>query len=103
MGAAEPLRSAGLIVLQVIVSFIAHGMVVMQTFSIDGCGDRCDFTLVTVASRGALVMSVVAALVSAVIVVARGFRPSWWAPVGGMALVVVTTVIAMYAIRVATQ
>lgn len=103
MGAAEPLRSAGLIVLQVIVSFVAYGVVVMQTFSIDGCGDRCDFTLVTVASRGALVVSVVAALVSAVIVVARGFRPSWWAPVGGMALVAATTVIALYAIRVATH
>lgn len=103
MGAAEPLRSAGLIVLQVIVSFVAYGVVVMQTFSIDGCGDRCDFTLVTVASRGELIVSLVAAALSVVIVVARGIRPSWWAPVGGMALVVVTTVIAMYAIRVATQ
>lgn len=103
MGAAEPLRSAGLIVLQVIVSFIAYGMVVMQTLSIDGCGDRCDFTLVTGASRGALVVSVVAALVSVVIVLARGIRPSWWAPVGGIALVVVTTGIALSAIHIATQ
>lgn len=103
MGAAEPLRSAGLIVLQVIVSFIAYGMVVMQTLSIDGCGYRCDFTLVTVASRAALVVSVVAALVSVVIVVARGIRPSWWAPVGGIALVVVTTGIALSAIHIATQ
>lgn len=103
MGAAEPLRSAGLIVLQVIVSLIAYGMVVMQTLSIDGCGYRCDFTLVTVASRAALVVSVVAALVSVVIVVARGIRPSWWAPVGGIALVVVTTGIALSAIHIATQ
>lgn len=82
---------------------IAYGMVVMQTLSIDGCGYRCDFTLVTVASRAALVVSVVAALVSVVIVVARGIRPSWWAPVGGIALVVVTTGIALSAIHIATQ
>lgn len=102
MGAAEPLRSAGLLLLQVIVSFIAYGMVVMQTFSIDGCGDRCDVTLVEVAARGALIVFIVAAALSLVIVVARGIRPSWWAPVGGIALVIVTTVVALYAVRVAT-
>ncbi|KIC57915.1 hypothetical protein [Microbacterium hominis] len=103
MGAAEPLRSAGLIVLQVAVSFVGYWLVVMQTFSIDGCGFRCDFTLVTVAVRGELVVAIAAAAVSMVIVVARGIRPSWWAPVGGIGLVVATTAAAMVAVQIATH
>lgn len=103
--ALERSKSVLLILLQVVVSCVAVFFVRFQSMSVAGCGDRCDYSLLTVTSNGILAISIVALLLSIVIVIVRGQRgaPSWWAPLGATALVVASTVVAVGLVQVATQ
>lgn len=102
--ALERSKSILLILLQVVVSCVAVFFVRFRSMSVAGCGDQCNYSLLTVASNGILAVSIVALLISIVVVIARGQRgaPSWWAPLGAIALVVVSTVVAVGLVQVAT-
>ena len=97
-------KSILLILLQVLVSCVAVFLVRFQSMSVDGCGNQCDYSLLTVTVNGIQAVSIVALLVSIVIVFVRGLRraPSWWAPLGAIVLVVISTAIAIGLVRLAT-
>jgi len=94
-----------LIFAQVGVSILAGYFVLMQTFSVAGCGSRCDFTLVSVAVRGTLAIAIIALVTSVAVVIVRSRqgRSSWWAPVAAMALMVATGAVATALVIVGTD
>jgi hypothetical protein len=93
-----------LIVAQVVVSIAAVYLVMLQTLSVAGCGDRCDYGLVTAAFRGTIIAASVALLGSIGVVVVRSRQglPSWWAPVVGMALIAAAAGIAVILVAAGT-
>jgi hypothetical protein len=93
-----------LIGVQLAVSIGATYFVTLQTFSVAGCGDRCDYDLVTAAFRGTIIAASVALLGSIGVVVARSRQglPSWWAPVAGMVLVMAAATLAVLLVRLGT-
>lgn len=97
-------KAIGLLIVQVLVSAALIGWVFMQTFRVAGCGDSCNYGLVAAAWQAQLWVSIGSAVVSLVVIgvlYQRG-KESWWVSAAGIALVVVTGVLATVAIYAGT-
>jgi hypothetical protein len=95
----------GLLVVQVLVAGAAGYWVLMQTFLVAGCGDACVYDVVSGAWRAQLWVSLGSVVLSCVLILvfsARG-KDTWWVPTVGIAVVVITTVVATIAIGGATR
>jgi len=97
-------KSVILLLVQLAVSAVTVTLVMMETFRVAGCDEDCDYGLVALAFQGTIATTIGAFVVSAVIVMSLGMRrrPSWWAPVAAIVLVLATGVVAALLIRVAT-
>lgn len=100
----ETPKAVLLLIAQLAASAAAVIVVLMQTLRVAGCDDACNYVAVTIAYQGTLAVAVVAFLASLVVVAVRGSRrrPSWWAPVAGIAVVTLTAGLAVVAIHSAT-
>lgn len=100
----ETPKAVLLLVAQLAVSVAAVIVVLLQTFRVAGCDDACNYTVVTAAYQGTLAVAIVAFLASIVVIAVRGSRrrPSWWAPVAGIAVVALAAGVAVVAIHSAT-
>lgn len=97
-------KGVGLLIVQVIVAVIMYYVIVMQSMSVAGCGNSCNYALLTVAYDAYLwvaAISFLASLVGVTILSSRG-RDSWWAPMVGLGLTVLAGVFALIAIPIAT-
>jgi hypothetical protein len=97
-------KAVGILIVQVLISVAVVGWVYMQTFRIAGCGDSCNYGLVSGAWHAQLWVSVGAAAVSlaSIIVLYKRGKESWWVPAAGIALVVITGVMSTLAIYAGT-
>lgn len=97
-------KSVILLLVQLAVSAVVVASVMMETFSVAGCDDHCDYGLVSFAFCGTIAIAIGALIVSTVIVAVRGGRraPSWWAPAAASALIVAIGLVAVALVRAAT-
>lgn len=97
-------KAIGILIVQVLICFAVGAWVFMQTFSVAGCGDSCDYGLVSVAWHAQLWVSVgvpVVSLISIILLYERG-KDSWWVPTVGIGVVLITGIACTVAINIGT-
>lgn len=98
-------KGIGLLIAQALVAVIMYYGIVMQSMSVAGCGDSCDYALLATSYNLFLwvaVASFLASLVGVVVLSSRG-KESWWAPMVGLSLTALAGGFALFAIPIATS
>lgn len=98
-------KGIGLLVVQVVVAAAIYGWIVMQSFSVAGCGYSCNYPLLSAAYNTFIwvaVGSLLVSLVGVVILSSRG-NESWWVPGGGLGLTVLAGTFTLVAMQIATS
>lgn len=98
-------KGIGLLVVQAVVAAAIYCWIVLQSFSVAGCGYSCNYPLLSAAYNTYIwvaVGSFVVSLVGVVILSSRG-NESWWVPGGGLGLTVLAGTFTLVAIQIATS
>lgn len=97
-------RGVAVLLVQAVVSAGVGYWVFMQTFRVAGCGSSCNFAVAEGAWHAQIWVSIVTFIASIVTIVWSWYRgrESWWIVAIGVALILVSGVVATIAIVVAT-
>ncbi|UJP10161.1 hypothetical protein L2X99_00050 [Microbacterium sp. KUDC0406] len=94
----------GYLLVQVVASYAAYMILVMQALSIAGCSDQCDYDLVAASMQVQIWASALLWILAVIGVTWRSLlgRSSWWVPVVGIGAVALLTIVTCIAVDIAT-
>ena len=94
-----------MLTLQAVATYCGWMWFTVQSMSVAGCGDYCNYELLSFAlqtQHWVGVVSLIVAFIALVLLAFRG-RQAWWAPAIGLGIILVTTICTTIAVSVGTQ
>lgn len=98
-------KGVALLALQALVAAAIYAWIVVQSFSVAGCTPGCDYRLLTTGYNAFVwtaAASFVICLIGVLALASRG-RESWWVPVAGIVLTVLSGAFALISLHLATS